>query len=107
MKHLKYDFSEDYRLYEDTIDNFGLEYHSKPRLLIRELIEAELYYYDDLKITIQLVSDYRHQEDNLDFNVKTYTVKVKSESDNMEMAYLVRFNVAYYREEVSVYAYQL
>lgn len=107
MKYLKYDFSEDYRLYEDTIDNFGFEYQSKPRLLIRELFTEELWCYDNLQITIQLVSDYNHQEDNLHFNVKTYTVKAKSESDNMEMAYLVRFNVAYYREEVTVYAYQL
>ena len=106
MVNIEYDYMNCDVLRNLKLYEFREQYHSNNRRLAESLVMDELVEdYPDIEVSASFIGKFRCCENGLDFQIRTYLVRVSSDNSGYEASYIVRIHINYDIEYVSAYCF--
>lgn len=106
MVYLDYDYMKCDVLRNLKYDEYRAQFHGNNRKLAESLVRDELIdSYPDIEVSASFIGKFICCEDGLDYQIRTYLVRVSSDNSAYEEAYIVRIHINYDIEYVSAYCF--
>lgn len=99
LKQLNYDYSKESCIYNDTLDNARMEFHSNYRRMVKEQLAGELGYDDVDEVSVTFLDKYESDNEEISYQIRTYLARTSY------TCYLVNVHISYYAESVRAHAW--